>query len=173
MILHFTLRFLCGGINCINYIITLWTNNSENVADFVDESPRTSFNNWLLQPRPKDKRGSITQYIDYFKDVMEVNEWSDKKRSRGIQNITPGGFRRKENYISTLETDKKRSFKKTVDALMESSKLLRKAKVFEFFDLRRKHNQSLEELALTTTKMVEDLKCQKLQKQINNLTCFD
>ena len=109
-----------------------------------------------IQPRPQEKSESIEQYLEYFADVIEVNEWNDSKAAAVFRAMLPHASDTRA-LLTGLTEAQRSSFVAINAAISEARKPLRDSKVMELYSLQRRPGQKLEDLAARVLKLVEEV----------------
>ena len=109
-----------------------------------------------IQPRFQENDESIEQYIDYFTDLIEANEWNDSKAAAVFRAMLPRASDTRA-LMKGLTEAQKSSFVAINAAITESRKPLRDAKVMKLYSLQREPGQKLEDLATKVVKLVEEV----------------
>ena len=99
----------------------------------------------------------IEQYLEYFDDIIAANEW-DNLRATAIFKVMIRTRSEYRTLIDSIETEPNRSSYVVIKKkIKESTKPLRDSKVAEFYLMQRKKDQSLDELAASITRTVEEI----------------
>ena len=105
-----------------------------------------------ITPIPKKSTDSIRDYLDYFTRVQTVNGWSDEQAAIILQASLEVGTK----DLDGLSTVALKSFRAIKDELAPSEEKYREASVQEFFSLKKKDNELVDDFQRRVKQCVED-----------------
>lgn len=116
----------------------------------------SQFDNFI-PPRYQGKKESIDQYLIYFSDLIEANEWDDKRSAAIFKAMLPVGSDVRF-LIRELTPEEQQSFTIIKAKIKEwREPIQRNSLVDDFYNISRKKGQSLDDLAAKISELTDQL----------------